>query len=154
MHHRSLFRGRGRGFSLVEVMVALALSGLVVGTAVVAFHDSVVNQASAKHEWIAFSIAQQRMELLAAIPRNSTILNDNTASAVGAGTAADALCTMTTGPQHFRVNELGDPDAAGVYDLCWRVTDGSPSADLKNIRVVVLYPVLNGSRHVIVQTIR
>ena len=68
MHHRSQTRRR-RAFSLVEVMVALALSGLVVGTAVIAFHDSVVNQATAKHEWVAFSIAQQRMELLASSPK-------------------------------------------------------------------------------------
>jgi prepilin-type N-terminal cleavage/methylation domain-containing protein len=149
------FHARHRaGFSLVEVMVAIGLSGLVVGTAVVAFRDSIVNQATAKHEWVAFSIAQQRMELLASIPTSSLALVQNTTSAIDAGTDADAVCDMPLGSQHFRVNDLGVPTADGVYELCWRVTDGSPSAALKNIRVVVKYPVFSGSRHVIVQTIR
>jgi Tfp pilus assembly protein PilV len=150
-----VFRSQRRAaFSLVEVMVAMGLSGLVVGTAVVAFHDSIVNQATAKHEWMAFSIAQQRMELLSSIPTGSLALVQNTTTAIDAGTDVDAVCNMPLGDQHFRVNELGVATADGVYELCWRVTDGSPSAALKNIRVIVKYPVFSGSRHVIVQTIR
>jgi prepilin-type N-terminal cleavage/methylation domain-containing protein len=144
----------GKGFSLVEVMVAIGLSAIVIGAAVGAFHGSLVEQAASKHKWVAFSIGQQQMEMLASIPKDAVPLAQNVASAVGAGTDADAICDMAIGPQHFRVNDLGAPSLTGTYELCWRVTDGSPSADLKNVRVVVLFPVLNGSGHVILQTIR
>jgi len=141
-------------FSLVEVMVAMALAGVVVASAVTSFKYSLDEQALAKREWLAFTVAQQQMEILASLPTTHPLLTANVSSAVAAGTPADAICTdVPPGTQHFRVNGLGDVATDGQFDVCFRVTDGSPLGSKKNVRVVVVYQS-GGARHVMLQTIR
>lgn len=142
-----------RGFSLVEVMVAMGLGGVIVASAVTSFKYSLDEQALAKREWQAFSIAQQRMEILSTLPLSHPLLTGNAAGAA-AGTAADGRCDdLAGGPQRFRVNGLGDPLAGGPFEVCYRVTDGNPIGTKKNVRVVVVYDY-QGKRHVLLQTIR
>jgi prepilin-type N-terminal cleavage/methylation domain-containing protein len=146
---------RAGAFSLVEVMVALALGGVVVAGAVAAFRESLVAEAAAKHEWIAFSVAEQQMELLSTMPRDGALLAGNVAAGAAPGLAADALCSdIAFGPQRFKVDALGAKTTSGEYEMCLRITDGNPSGALKNVRVVVLYPSFGAAGHVVLQTIR
>jgi prepilin-type N-terminal cleavage/methylation domain-containing protein len=149
-------QGGGAGaFSLIEVMVALALGGVIVAGAVAAFRESLVAEAAAKHEWIAFSVAEQQMELLSTMPRDGALLAGNVAAGAAPGLAADALCSdIPFGPQHFKVDALGAKTTSGEYEMCLRITDGNPSGALKNVRVVVLYPSFGAAGHVVLQTIR
>jgi prepilin-type N-terminal cleavage/methylation domain-containing protein len=141
-------------FSLVEVMVAMALAGIVVASAVTSFKYSLDEQALAKREWLAFTVAQQQMEILASLQTTHPLLTGNVSSAIAAGTAADAICTdIPLGAQHFSVNGLGDVTTNGQFDVCFRITDGSPLGSKKNVRVVVVYQS-GGARHVVLQTIR
>ena len=143
-----------RAFSLLEVMVAVALAGVLAGTVVATFKGSLDEQARSKHEWQAFTIAQQTMEKLSALPRSHELLAFNTPLSAGIpGTAADATCPMAAGEQNKTVNSLGD-NASGPYRMCIKVTDGHPSGNLKDVRVIVLFKTLTGSGNVILQTIR
>ena len=141
------------GFSLIEVMVAMGLGGLIVASAVSSFKFSIEEQALAKREWQAFTIAQQRMEILAALPVTHPLLLGNV-SGGEAGTPADATCDdIAIGPQHLVMDGLGNEDDRGSFDVCYRVTDGNPIGSKKNVRVVVNYDS-GGKRHVMLQTIR
>ena len=144
-----------RGFSLLEAMVAIALAGVVAATVIATFKGSIDAQSRSKHDWHAFTIAQQNMERWSAIPRTSALLNENSTT-TNPGDATDSTCVgQPAGSRHFRVNELGQPSASGVYDLCIKVTDGSPEGALKNVRVVVEYAKTSGgTEHVLLQTIR
>lgn len=142
-----------RGFSLLEVMVAFALTGVIAATVVASFKGSVDEQARSKHEWQAFTIAQQQMELLMAVAKSSSTL-DGDASAAIPGTTADRTCADATATNKRRVNELGIASAGGAYELCWKIKNGSPVGTLKNIRVVVTYPSGSGTGNVYVQAIR
>lgn len=143
-----------RGFTLIEVMVAVGLGGVVMASAVSTFKTSLDEQALSKREWQAFTIAQQNMELLSALPRDHTLLSPNAAGAVVPGSAADATCTdVGAGTQHFRVDGLGKKVTGGQYDVCFKVKEGDPVGSLKNVRVVVTY-VFGVQRHVVLQTVR
>lgn len=142
-----------RGFSLIEVMVAMGLGGIIVASAVTSFKYTLDEQALAKREWQAFTIAQQRMEILAALPTSHTLLVGNVGG-TNAGTAADATCEdIGVGPQHLIMDGLGNEVATGQFHVCYRVTDGNPIGSKKNVRVVVTYDS-GGKRHVMLQTIR
>jgi prepilin-type N-terminal cleavage/methylation domain-containing protein len=146
-------RSSARAFSLVEVMVAMGLGGVIVASAVTTFKFALDEQGVAKREWQAFTIAQQRMELLSALPTTHPLLANNVAGA-NAGTAADATCDdIALGPQHLQVDGLGNPKPGGLFDVCYRVTDGNPIGSKKNVRVVITYEY-EGKRHVTLQTIR
>lgn len=143
-----------QAFSLLEVMVAVALAGVLAATVTATFKGSLDEQARSKHEWQAFTIAQQTMETLSALPRTHELLAHNTQlSASTPGTNADATCPMALGVQHKMVNGLGDA-ASGPYEMCIKVTDGHPSGNLKDVRVVVLYKTLTGNGNVLLQTLR
>lgn len=142
-----------RGFSLIEVMVAMGLGGVIVASAVTTFKYALDEQALAKREWQAFTVAQQQMEVLAALPTTHPLLVGNVGP-TGAGTAADAICNdIVVGHQHFRTDGLGNLSATGSFDVCYRITDGNPIGSKKNVRVVVTYDS-GGKRHVMLQTIR
>lgn len=146
---------RHRGFSLLEVMVAVAVAGLSIAAAVSSFKHSLDEQARAKKEWQAFTIAEQRMELLAALPATHPFLTPNSAAgSIRAGSIEDADCSEVTNvAQHSRVNGLGITEATGFFDLCTKVTAGDPSGNLLNVRTFVTYE-LGGKQHVVLQTIR
>jgi prepilin-type N-terminal cleavage/methylation domain-containing protein len=141
-------------FSLIEVMVAMGIGGVIVASAVTSFKFSLDEQARAKREWQAFTIAQQQMEVLSSLPTTHALLSANVSSAVAAGSDADATCDgIANGLQRKRVDGLGTASATGQFDLCVKITDGSPFGSKKNIRVVVLFDA-GGKRHVLLQTIR
>ncbi len=145
-----------RGFTLVEVMVAVALGGVVMASAVTTFKTSLDEQALGKREWQAFTIAQQYMELLSALPRDHTLLSGNAAEGDTTilGSAADGTCeSVGEGVQNFRVDGLGTRATGGQYTVCFKIKEGSPFGALKNVRVVVTY-TFAGARHVLLQTVR
>ncbi len=142
-----------RGFSLVEVMVAMAVGGVIVASAVTSFKLSLDEQGRAKREWQAFTIAQQQMEILSSMPTGHALLVGNSSASSDIGTAADADCSgIPAGLQHKTVDGFGAV-ASGPFEMCVKVTDGSPFGSKKNIRVVVLFNA-GGKRHVLLQTIR
>lgn len=146
-----------RGFSLLEAMVALALSGLLAGTVSATFTGSIAQQSKSKHDWEAFTIAQQYMERWSSMPRSSALLDENVAAAAGTpGAAADADCSgVPAGERHRRVDGYGVAKANGVYDVCVKVSDGSPEGILKNVRVVVSWVSSAGAtQNVLLQTFR
>ena len=104
--------------------------------------------------WQAFTVAQQRMELLSALPTTHPLLTGTVGNATAAGTAADAICSdIPLGTQHMKVDGLGLDSATGQFEVCYRITDGNPLGSKKNVRVVALYGY-EGNRNVILQTIR
>jgi prepilin-type N-terminal cleavage/methylation domain-containing protein len=142
-----------KGFSLVEVMVALALGGVVTAAAVTSFKASLDEQGISKRDWAAFTIAQQTMELVSSVPNDDSRLSANSTAALP-GSAGDAECaSITSTSQHFTTDELGVPTLGGPYEVCIKVNNANPFGQLKNVRVVVLYTA-PGARHVILQTIR
>jgi prepilin-type N-terminal cleavage/methylation domain-containing protein len=145
---------KNRAFSLIEVMVAMGLGGVIIASAVTSFKLSLDEQGIAKREWQAFTVAQQRMELLAALPSTHPLLTGTVSSAVGTGTVADAICSdIPLGTQHMKVDGLGLDNTAGQFEVCYRITDGNPLGSKKNVRVVALY-AFEGNRNVMLQTIR
>lgn len=142
-----------KGFSLVEVMVALSIAGILGATSVATFKGSLDESARSKHEWIAFTLAQKQMELLLSAPKNAAALQGDSSTAAP-GSTADETCADADASRRSRVTELGTPSATGAYVLCWKVKAGSPSGDLRNIRVVVTFPLFQGSDHVFLQAIR
>lgn len=134
-------------------MVAVGLGGVVMASAVSTFKTSLDEQALSKREWQAFTIAQQNMELLSALPSDHTLLSGN--SPVGVpGSPNDATCAgISNGIQHFKVDGLGNKVVGGQYDVCFKVTVGDPVGSLKNVRVVVTYS-FGVQRHVVLQTVR
>lgn len=142
-----------KGFSLVEVMVALALGGVITATAVTSFKASLDEQGISKRDWAAFTIAQQTMELVSSVPLDDDRLGVNSTSS-SPGAASDAECaSVTSAVQHYRTDEFGIPSASGPFEVCIKVNNGNPFGQLRNIRVVVLYSAV-GARHVMLQTIR
>jgi hypothetical protein len=80
----------------------------------------------------------------------------NNSTAVNLGTTADATCEGLPASLVRRVNTFGVADPKGFFELCWRVTVGSPARELRNIRVIVNYPKMASQEvaHVVLQTIR
>ena len=142
-----------KGFSLVEVMVAMAIAGVLGATSVATFKGSLDESARSKHEWIAFTLAQKQMELLLSAPKNAAALQGDSATA-SPGSAVDESCADAEPARTSRLTELGAASSTGPYVLCWKVKAGSPSGDLRNIRVVVTFPLFQGSDHVFLQAIR
>jgi prepilin-type N-terminal cleavage/methylation domain-containing protein len=142
-----------RGFSLIEVMVALGLGAVIAATVVATFSSVLGAQGRSKREWEAFTIAEQQLELLASLPSDAGLLAPNSNS-TAPGAAADRRCDdIPAGPQHFRTNGLGDVRPSGAYDVCIKVTAGNPFGGLRNVRVVALYE-FGGTDGVLLQTIR
>lgn len=142
-----------RAFSLIETMVALGLGGVIAANVVVTFSAAINTQGRGKREWAAFTIAQQNLELLAALPNDSEFLLANDSS-LTPGARSDLTCTgIPLGVQHFRTNGLGDKLATGQFDVCYKITSANPIGGLRNVRVVVLYE-FGGQSGVLLQTVR
>ena len=144
-----------RGFSLLEAMVALSMAGVLGGTVAATMRGSILEQSRSKHEWEAFTVAQQTMERWSAMPRSSPLMDQNS-STTTPGSSADNTCAgVPGGERHRRVDAYGVPSVNGVYDVCVKVTDGSPETTLKNIRVVVEYRDGSGATaNTVLQTYR
>jgi hypothetical protein len=135
-------------------MVAIGLAGVIAAAVTVAFQGALVEQEDARHEWAGFTIAQQRMELLASMPRGAADLTANSTHAQP-GSDADATCDdVPMGPRHYRVDDLARPAADGFYEVCWKVNANHPIGNVQNIRVVATWPTRSGRGHVLMQTVR
>ncbi len=146
------------GFTLMEAVAALTLASLVLVGALGAYANAQHARADAHHEWIAFSLAQTQLEMLASAPADHVLLDDTTLDSVTPiGGEDDAQCDNgvdgSLSPD-MRVDALGQPRSDGLYALCWKVTGGDPFGTLKNIRVIAGYPAQGARRHVLLQTIR
>lgn len=118
----------GRGFTLIEVMVAIAL--LVIGIlGLIATATSVIQgNAISRQMTTAMSLAQERMEIL---KRQSYTASDLTAG------------------NH---NDPGNPLSA-IYTRTWSVTDNSPAANMKTVQVTVAWTRKGSNHSVNLQTI-
>jgi prepilin-type N-terminal cleavage/methylation domain-containing protein len=111
-------RGRERGFTLIEVMVAVLLLALGLSALVAMQITAVTINARANGMTRLVTMAQERLELLLALPYNHPHLLDTAAGA--------AKTTYDVAP--------GDvPDGHRVY---WCVNEGFPRPQLKTIDVV------------------
>jgi type II secretory pathway pseudopilin PulG len=147
-------RSNSKAFSLVEAMVAIAIAGLIAATVTAAFQGALVEQADARHEWAGFTIAQQRMELLASMPRGAADLDANSTHPEP-GSAADATCDdVPMGPRRYLVDAAGLASPTGDYEVCWKVNANHPIGNVNNIRVIATWPTRSGRGHVLMQTVR
>ena len=111
-------RGRERGFTLIEVMVAVLLLALGLSALVAMQITAVTINARANGMTRLVTMTQGRLELLLALPYNHPHLLDTAAGA--------AKTTYDVAP--------GDvPDGHRVY---WYVNEGFPRPQLKTIDVV------------------
>ena len=111
-------RGRERGFTLIEVMVAVLLLALGLSALAAMQITAVTINARANGMTRLVTMAQERLELLLALPYNYPHLLDTAAGA--------AKTTYDVAP--------GDvPDGHRVY---WCVNEGFPRPQLKTIDVV------------------
>ena len=118
MPHEAANRGRERGFTLIEVMVAVLLLALGLSALAAMQITAVTINARANGMTRLVTMAQERLELLLALPYNHPHLLDTAAGA--------AKTTYDVAP--------GDvPDGHRVY---WCVNEGFPRPQLKTIDVV------------------
>jgi prepilin-type N-terminal cleavage/methylation domain-containing protein len=147
-----------RGFSLIEAMISIAIAATVSTTALNIFKQTIDDQQRASREWSAFTIAEQRMELLANAPSNSSLLNDIVIDAATPGSDADKTCAGGVDgslSSDMLVDQLGNQNSGGVFQLCWKITAGNPQGSLRNVRVVVTFPTNEGGKgNVYLQTFR
>ena len=111
-------RGRERGFTLIEVMVAVLLLALGLSALAAMQITAVTINARANGMTRLLTMAQERLELLLALPYNHPHLLD---TATGA-----AKTTYDVAPGDVR-------DGHRVY---WCVNEGFPRPQLKTIDVV------------------
>ncbi len=113
-------RGRERGFTLIEVMVAVLLLALGLSALAAMQITAITINARANGMTRLVTMAQERLELLLALPYNHPHLLDTAAGA--------AKTTYDVAP--------GDvPDGHRVY---WCVNEGFPRPQLKAIDVVAV----------------
>ena len=144
-------------FTMIEVMIALALAGIAGAAAVSVYTLAVRNGGDQGNEWQAVAIAQQQMEFLASAPRTSALLADTVVDGAAPGSTGDRTCASGvdgTRGGNGHVNGLGDPDNNGLFELCWKNTAGSPSGILINTRVIVTYPTRDSTKTIFFQLLR
>lgn len=125
-------RLRMRAFGLIEAMSAIAVAGIAF-TAAIGLYVSAMRQAALqKHEFIALSIAQQKMEMLASVPLNSPLLSNSSGGDVHDASPESGVDGPDTDSQ--QVNGIGEPDPDGPYRVYWKIENTSGS-----IRSVVVY---------------
>lgn len=146
-----------RGFSLIEAMASLAVSGIAGAATVGAFAAAVRDRGDGGREWQALSIAEQQMEHLASVPRTSADLADTVDDAAAPGSVADRTCSSGVDGRKsddLRVDAFGTPQRDGPFKLCWKNTAGHPRGLLINTRVYVSFSTKSGERTVMLQTWR
>jgi type IV pilus assembly protein PilV len=118
----------GRGFTLIEIMVAVAL--LVIGIlGLIATATSVIQgNAISRQMTTAMALAQERMEILKRLSY----------------TASDLTSGSHTDP--------GNP-LSTIYTRSWTVADNSPAANMKTVQVTVAWTRKGSNHSVNLQTI-
>jgi len=122
-----ILRG-GRGFTLIEIMVAIAL--LVIGIlGLIATATSVIQgNAISRQMTTAMALAQEQMEILKRLSY----------------TASD----LTSGSH----NDPGNP-LSTIYSRTWTVTPDTPAASMKTVTVTVSWTRKGSNHSVNLQTI-
>lgn len=140
-----------RGFTLIESMVSLAVAGLALAGSLALFSTSTRQGQRQERELVAFTIAQQKIELLASVPKGSPLLVSSQPGDVN----DPGLVEGVDGPppaERF-VNGLGDPSPTGEYLVYWKVEPEIGS--LARIRVYVRFPPVDvEANHVVLETFR
>ena len=110
------------GFTLVEILIALAVLGLLMAAVAVAFNASAINYAANRDMFQAMSTARQAMMRITSDLRTATaVLDSEPATQCSMNTADGRNITY-----QFNAGEnilyLVDNDAAASYVLCRNVT--------------------------------
>jgi prepilin-type N-terminal cleavage/methylation domain-containing protein len=138
-----------RAFTLIEVMVAAALLAVVATVGLATFQAATSQQGKNRHEWVAFAIGQQRMELLSAAPKSASILTPKAADDLSTNS-----CVGVETTRNYKVDQFGRPDANGIYQLCWKVVGDVPIGNTRTVEVLVFYPPGGGNNRVQMRTVR
>ena len=128
------------GFSLIELLIAsfVLLIGVVSVAALIG--AAVTRNHSSKNDSIAMSLAEQRMEILKAVPFNNLTVGGSTLQADGRLLFADP----STGSPYATVNgyfqdvSLANSDELGQtvnYQVRWNVAWADATSTLKRITV-------------------
>lgn len=140
-----------RGFTLIEAMVSLAIAGLALAGSLALFSTSQQQSSRQEKELVAFTIAQQKIELLSSVPRGSPLLQ----STVSGDVQDPSPLVGVDGPvlAERKVNALGDPATDGPYLVYWKVEPEIGS--LVRVKVYVRFPPVDvEANHVAVETFR
>jgi prepilin-type N-terminal cleavage/methylation domain-containing protein len=138
-----------KGFTLIEVMVAAALLAVVGTVGLATFQAASGQQGKNRHEWIAFSIAQQRMELLSAAPKAAAIMTPKATDDLSTNS-----CAGVDVERSYKVDQYGMPNVNGLYQLCWKIVGDVPIGNTRTVEVLVFYPPGGGNNRVQLRTVR
>jgi prepilin-type N-terminal cleavage/methylation domain-containing protein len=140
-----------KGFTLIESMVSIAIAGLALAGSLALFSTSTRQAQRQERELVAFTIAQQKIELLSSVPKGSPLL-----AQVEVGDVNDpSLFAGVDGPLPAlrRVDGFGDPRVDGEYVVYWKVEPEFGS--LSRVRVYVRFPPVDvEANHVVLETLR
>jgi len=123
IHGRITLSGHESGFTLLEVMIAMAILGVGLLSIAVAQLSAIKLSSRSKNLQQAMFLAREQMDDIEALPLGSALLQ------VGATTndPGNPLSTST------------DPDDQTTYNRSVTVTPNSPSAGLAQVSVTVIW---------------
>jgi prepilin-type N-terminal cleavage/methylation domain-containing protein len=126
-----------RGFTLIEAMVSMAVASFALAGSLALCSTGQKQASRQDKELSAFTIAQQKMEMLSSVPVKSPLL---ASTVTGDVNDASALTGVDGPPVAERsVDALGLPNAAGPYLVYWKI-EPEGTSDLRRVKVYVRYP--------------
>jgi len=123
LHGRNTLAGSDSGFTLLEVLIAMAILGVGLLSIAVAQLTAIKVSSRSKNLQQAMFLAREQMDDLEALPLNSPVL-------AAAGTVDDP-------GNPLKAN--ADPDDATTYNRSVTVAPNVPSAGLAQITVTVVW---------------
>lgn len=134
------FRGKAKGASLIEVLIGLALLGLIAGAFIGGLSTAFKSNIIADERSTAQSLAQSQMEY---------VKSQEYSAAPGGGAATYLKIDLSENPYYFvkSINHAGDTvdDIKGVP---WDTDNGQPSTNDEGIQKVTII-VENGDKEVL-----
>ncbi len=116
---RKVFKNNSAGDTIVEVMLALAILGLVLGGAYIVVNHSTLNERRAQERGIALQLAQAQIESMKQFASVSSLTSANGSPfCLGLTTSSNSV-TMTTTTTSYTVPTRDDP--------CYVDSSGNPS---------------------------
>jgi type IV pilus assembly protein PilV len=116
-----------RGYTIIEVMIALAIFSIGILAAWALQNSSTIGNASARNLTVAASCASDRLEQLIQLPYAHADLL--------AGTHTPAQ--VSDGLDNNFNGAIDEPGESGPLRITWLVTDNAPMQQTKTIRVDV-----------------